>query len=41
MKRILSIATVIAAAILAASSCSKAERDFSGSYGEVTYSIGP
>mgnify|MGYP004553172979 FL=1 len=41
MKRILSIATVIAAAILAASSCSKAERDFSGSDGEVTYSIGP
>ena len=41
MKRILSIATVIAAAILAASSCIKAERDFSGSYGEVTYSIGP
>ena len=41
MKRILSIATVFAAAILAASSCSKAEKDFSGSNGDVTYSMGP
>ena len=41
MKRILSIATVFAAAILAASSCSKAEKDFSGSDGDVTYSMGP
>ena len=41
MKRILSIATVIAAAILAVSSCSKAEKDFSGSDGDVTYSMGP
>ena len=39
MKRILSIATVIAAAILAVSSCSKAEKDFSGSDGDVTYSM--
>lgn len=29
------------AAILAASSCSKAEKEFSGSDGDVTYSIGP
>lgn len=41
MKRILSIATVIAATIIAASSCSKAEKEFSGSDGEVTYSMGP
>lgn len=41
MKRILSIATVVAAGIIAATSCSKAEREFSGSDGEVTYSIGP
>lgn len=40
MKRILSIATVIAATIIAASSCSKAEREFAGSDGEVTYSMG-
>lgn len=41
MKRILSIATVIAAAILTVSSCSKAEREFAGSDGEVSYSMGP
>ena len=41
MKRILSIATVIAATIIAASSCSKAEKEFAGSDGEVTYSMGP
>lgn len=41
MKRILSIATVIAATIIAASSCSKAEREFAGSDGEVSYSMGP
>ena len=41
MKRILSIATVVAAGILAATSCSKAEKEFSGSDGEVTYSMGP
>ena len=40
MKRVLSFATVIAAVILAASSCSKAEREFSGSDGEVSYSMG-
>lgn len=40
MKRILSIATVFAAAILTVSSCSKAEREFAGSDGEVTYSMG-
>ena len=39
MKRILSIATVFAAAILTVSSCSKAEREFAGSDGEVTYSM--
>ena len=41
MKRILSIATVFAAAILTVSSCSKAEREFAGSDGEVSYSMGP
>lgn len=40
MKRFLSIATAVAAVILAAS-CSRAERDYSGSDGEVTYSMGP
>ena len=41
MKKILTFATLIAATIIAASSCSKAEREFSGSDGKVTYSIGP
>ncbi len=41
MKRFLSIAAVLAAAILTVSSCSKAEREFAGSDGEVTYSMGP
>ncbi len=41
MKRILSIATAVSAVILAASSCSKAEKDFSGSDGDVSYSMGP
>ncbi len=41
MKKILTFATLIASTIIAVSSCSKAERKFSGSDGEVTYSIGP
>ena len=41
MKKILSFAAVAAATIIAASSCSKAQTDFAGSDGNVTYSIGP
>ena len=41
MKKILSFAAVTAATIIAASSCSKAQTDFAGSDGNVTYSIGP
>ncbi len=41
MKKILSFAAVAAATIIAVSSCSKAQTDFAGSDGNVTYSIGP